>query len=72
MTWKTVRRTNGLMEAEIIKSYLEACGLAVELRYETIGAGMGMTMDGLGVVEVQVLEEREAEAVELLEQQQES
>jgi hypothetical protein len=58
--------SQGPLAAEVAKSKLEAAGIPVLLRYEAIGRVLGLTVDGLGQVEVLVSAEREAEARELL------
>ena len=46
-----INKTNGRMEAEIIKSYLEAEGIQVELFQEAVGRHIyPVTVDGLGRV----------------------
>ncbi len=54
--WVAVKKAQGLVEANIIKSLLEAHGIPVELRYETAAALFGLTLDGLGEVEILVPE----------------
>jgi len=46
---------------------LESAGIPVFLRYESIGQVYGLTLDGLGEVQVQVPAEYVQEARELLE-----
>jgi hypothetical protein len=50
----TVYVANGQPEAEIIKGRLESEGIPSILRYEAAGFIYGLTIDGLGQVEVQV------------------
>lgn len=50
----TVYLANGQPEAEIIKGRLENEGIPAMLRYESAGVVYGLTIDGLGQVEVQV------------------
>ena len=50
----TVYVANGQPEAEIIKGRLESEGIPAILRYEAAGFIYGLTIDGLGQVEVQV------------------
>ena len=50
----TVYLANGQPEAEIIKGRLESEGVPAMLRYESAGVVYGLTIDGLGQVEVQV------------------
>ena len=62
----TVYRSQGMLPAQVIKSKLEAAGIPVLLKYEAVGQVFGLTVDGLGRVEVQVPEEHAATAEELL------
>ena len=50
----TVYLANGQPEAEIVKGRLENEGIPAMLRYESAGVVYGLTIDGLGQVEVQV------------------
>lgn len=50
----TVYVAMGQPEAQIIKGRLEAEGIPAMLRYESAGIIYGITVDGLGQVEVQV------------------
>jgi hypothetical protein len=50
----TVYMANGQPEAEIVKGRLESEGIPAVLRYESAGIVYGLTIDGLGQVEVQV------------------
>jgi hypothetical protein len=50
----TVYVAIGQPVAEIIKGRLEADGIPAMLRYESAGLVYGLTVDGLGQVEVQV------------------
>ena len=50
----TVYIANGQPEAEIVKGRLENEGIPAVLRYESAGVVYGLTIDGLGQVEVQV------------------
>ena len=47
-----VYRAAGLTEAELVKGYLESEEIPVDLDYESAGAVIGLTMDGLGEVRV--------------------
>ncbi len=60
--------SQGPLAAEVAKGKLEAAGIPALLRYEAIGRVLGLTVDGLGKVEVLVNAEREAEARELLQE----
>lgn len=50
----TVYVASGQPEAQIIKGRLEIEGIPAMLRYESAGIIYGLTIDGLGQVEVQV------------------
>ena len=50
----TVYIANGQPEAEIVKGRLENEGIPAVLRYESAGVVYGLTINGLGQVEVQV------------------
>lgn len=62
----TVYRSQGLLNAQVIKSKLESAGVPVVLKYESAGVVFGITVDGLGLVEVQVPQTWVAEAEALL------
>lgn len=66
MNFKKVAEAQGITEAEIIKSFLEAHGIPVELKYESIGKVLGLTTDGLGAVKILVPEDKEDEAKKLI------
>lgn len=50
----TVFKAAHQVEAELIKGMLESNGIPVLLKYESLGPVYGLTVDGLGQVEVQV------------------
>jgi hypothetical protein len=60
--------TSGLMQAEIVKGRLEANGIPVLLQYESLGPVMGLTIDGLGQVQVLVPADQADAARALLEE----
>jgi len=62
----TVYVAQGLLRANVIQSLLESAGIPVMLRYEAAGPAFGFTVGGLGRVEVQVPDEWEQEALDLL------
>lgn len=62
----TVYVANGQPEAEIIKGRLESEGVPAILRYESAGLVYGLTVDGLGQVEVQVPSSLSKQAMEIL------
>ena len=62
----TVYVAKGQPEAQIVKGRLENEGIPVLLRYESAGIVWGITVDGLGQVEVQVPSARAEEAKQIL------
>ena len=52
----------GINMANIIKSKLESYGIPVLLKYESAGITFGITLNGLGKVEIEVPQEFEKEA----------
>lgn len=68
MAWTTVATATGMLQAQLLKSVLESAGIPVVLKYESIGQIYGLTLDGLGEVQVQVPPDRLEEARELLEE----
>jgi hypothetical protein len=62
----TVYESQGMLRAHVIKGKLESAGLTVFLKYEALGQVLGLTVDGLGRVEVQVPEDVVADALELI------
>lgn len=62
----TVCTVQGWLNANVIKSRLEAEGIPVVLQYESLGLVYGFTVDGLGQVKVQVPQPLEAEARRIL------
>ena len=60
--------TAGLYQAEIIRGKLQAFGIPALLKYESLGPVMGLTVDGLGQVEVWVPLDLEQQARALLEE----
>lgn len=63
----TIHVAMGPLRAEVIRSKLEAAGIPVLLRYESAGLVIGITVDGLGEVKVQVPRELADEARSLIE-----
>ena len=67
-TWEKLTEIYGRLEADVIKSYLEAQGVPVELFQEAIGHHIyPTTVDGLGRVQVFVPKEQFEDAKKLLE-----
>jgi len=62
----TVYIASGQIEAEIVKGRLESEGIPAILRYEAAGLIYGLTIDGLGQVEVQVTSSLAQHAREIL------
>jgi hypothetical protein len=52
--YTTIYIASGQPEAQIIKGRLELDGIPAMLRYESLGLVYGLTVDGLGQVEIQV------------------
>ncbi len=44
--------TQGLLQAEVVRTYLRSHGIPTILRYESAGRALGITVDGLGEVQV--------------------
>jgi len=68
--WKssvTVYVTQGMLRAMVVRGALESAGIPVALKYESAGPVIGLTINGLGRVEVVVPAEWEKEARDLLE-----
>jgi hypothetical protein len=63
----TIYRAAGQPEAEIIRGRLEIEGILALLKYESIGSVYGLTVDGLGQVEVQVPARFASRAREIIE-----
>ena len=68
LKWEVLTEVQGRLEAEFIKSYLEAQGIDVELFQESVGLTMGITIDGLGTVQIFVPKEQAADARQLMEE----
>lgn len=58
--------TEGQLEAEMIKAFLESQGLEVVLSQESIGRTYGFTIGQLGQVKILVPESQRDEAVDIL------
>ena len=65
--WEIVAVESGMVKADIVKGKLETEGIPVRLRYEAIGRVYGLTLNGLGAVEVCVPSEYREKAQEVLE-----
>ena len=62
----TVYVTQGLLQANVIRGALESAGIPAILKYESIGPTIGLTIDGIGRVEIRVPMKWEKEARDLL------
>ncbi len=58
--------TQGLLQAEVVRTYLRSHGIPTILRYESAGRALGITVDGLGEVQVLVPARWERRARRLL------
>ncbi len=69
LKWEVLTEVQGRLEAEFIKSFLEAQGIEVELFQESIGHHIyPVTIDGLGRVQIFVPKEQTEEARQLLDE----
>ena len=68
MKWEKLTDIYGRIEADVLKSYLEAEGIPVELFQEAVGRhAFPTTIDGLGRVQIFVPKEKFEEAKVLFE-----
>lgn len=68
LKWELLTETNGRLDADVLKSYLEAEGIQVELFQEAVGHHIyPVTIDGLGRVQLFVSKEQIVRAKEMLE-----
>jgi len=63
-----IYESQGIFAAEVVKAKLQANGIPAMLKYESIGQVIGLTVDGLGRVEVYVSAEHADEATELVQE----
>ncbi len=69
LTWELLTETNGRLEADLLKSYLEAEGIEVELFQEAVGHHIyPVTVNGLGRVQIFIPKGQADEAKEILEE----
>jgi hypothetical protein len=64
-----IYKSSGQLRAQVVKSKLESAGIAVLLKYDSASVVFGLTVDGLGEVEVWVPKEQANEARALIEEQ---
>lgn len=62
----TIYRAANQIEAELIKGLLESNDIPALLKYESVGQVYGLTIDGLGQVDVQVPQKYAQDAENLL------
>lgn len=72
MKWEKLADVYGRLEADMIKSYLEAEGVEVELFQEAIGQLIPTNLDEFGRVQLFVPKEKLEEARKLFEEYQNS
>ena len=69
LKWELLTEVQGRLEAEFIKSYLEAQGIESELFQESVGHHIyPVTIDGLGRVQLFVAKDQAKEAQKLLDE----
>ena len=68
MALVTVYTSQGMLPAQVIKGKLESANIPVMLKYESAGQIFGLTVDGLGQVQVQVPIEFAEEALALIDE----
>ena len=61
-----VHTVQGELVAHVIKSHLESEGIPVLLKYESMGAVFGLSVDGLGEVKILVPSELAEEAKQII------
>jgi len=66
--WVSVFSAAGLLEADMLKAFLEAQGLQVILSQESVGRTLGLTAGRLGKVEVLVPAQQVSEAKRLIDE----
>lgn len=67
LKWKILTEVGGRLEADLLKSYLEAKGIEVELIQEAAGHNVyPVTIDGLGRVQLFVSKDQFAQARQIL------
>jgi len=64
--WRSVFTASGDAEANAVRAFLEAEGIESELQGEALRNAIGLTVDGLGRVEVLVADVDEERARDLL------
>jgi hypothetical protein len=73
LKWELLTEVQGRLEAEFIKSYLEAVGIEIELFQESVGHHIyPVTVNGLGRVQIFVPKEHAREARKILKEYNEA
>lgn len=67
MRWEKATEISGRLEAEMLKSFLEAEGIPVELFQEGAGQAFAVNIGPLGIVQVFVPKDQLADALILVE-----
>ena len=63
---RSVFTASGEIQAQQVRAFLEAAGISSELRGESLRNTHGLTLDGLGMVEIVVMDADEDRARALL------
>lgn len=71
LKWEKVTEVMGQLEGDVIKSYLEANDISVQLFQEAVGKLIGSSLDSFGRVEIFVPLEQSEAAKQLLEKYRE-
>jgi hypothetical protein len=66
MNWVTVHKSNGITEAEILRSMLESFGIPARVSGETIRTPFGQSIDGMGIALLLVPADRASDAQDIL------
>lgn len=66
--WEVACTASGMTNANIVLGRLETEGIPAKLKYEAVGAIYGITIDGLGKVDILVPAGELSKAREVLEQ----
>jgi len=64
--WLELTVCGGLLEAQLLQTRLESSGIRVRLKYETAARLFGLTLDGLGKIQVLVPQSQREDALEVL------
>ncbi|MEI7904904.1 MAG: DUF2007 domain-containing protein [Candidatus Firestonebacteria bacterium] len=67
---KLLFETHDIIEAQLIKGNLEAAGIYVLLKGESLGGAYRVTADGLGTIRIYVMEQRFSEAKSIIQEKE--